>query len=66
MDIKENIKDRIKRIQEIKDHQELVKKIAGKGRKYEDSHAYRLGLDVGQAHLQNLLEQIEKSELKKE
>ena len=60
--IVEDIKRRINNIQEIIDHQDLVKRITkGKGRTYEDSYAYKLGLQMGQAHLQILLEQIEKT-----
>jgi hypothetical protein len=65
-DIKEDIKNRINNIQEIIDHQDLVKRITkGKGRTYEDSYAYKLGLQMGQAHLQILLEKIEKNEFTK-
>ena len=62
-DIKEDIKRRIDNIQEIVIHQNIVRDITkGKGRTYEDSHLYKLGLQMGQAHLMNLLEQIEKNE----
>ena len=64
--IKEDIKNRINNIQEIIDHQDLVKRITkGKGITYEDSYAYKLGLQMGQAHLQILLEKIEKINLQK-
>jgi hypothetical protein len=62
IELKEEIKRRINNIQEIIDHQDLVKKITkGKGRTYEDSYAYKLGLQMGQSHLQVLLEKIEKN-----
>lgn len=60
MKIKEDIQKRINSIQEIIDYQDLVKRITkGKGKTYEDSYAYKLGLQVGLAHFQNLKEQIE-------
>ena len=63
MNIKEDIKKRINSIQEIIDYQDLVKRITkGKGKTYQDSYAYKLGLQVGLAHFQNLKEQIEKKQ----
>lgn len=58
--IKEDLKRRIDNIDEIVNHQDLVERITkGKGKTYKDSYAYKLGLLIGKAHLQNLLEIIE-------
>lgn len=60
--IEEEVKRRINNIQEVIDHQNLVKRITkGKGSTYEGSNAYKLGLQMGQAHLQLLLENIQKT-----
>ena len=63
MNIKQEIENKINKIQEIIDYQDLVKRITkSKGKTYEDSYAYKLGLQVGLAHFQNLKEKIENHE----
>ena len=47
---------------EIIDYQNIVAKITKeKGSTYKNSYAYKLGLEVGLAHLQNLKEKIQKT-----
>lgn len=60
--IEEDIQWRINSIQETIKHQDLVAKITKeKGTTYKHSYAYKLGLEFGLAHLQNLQEKIEKN-----
>ena len=57
--IEEDVKWRINSIQEIINHQDLVAKITKeKGSTYKGSYAYKLGLEFGLAHLQNLEDKI--------
>jgi hypothetical protein len=63
--IEEDVQRRINSVFEIIDYQNIVAKITKeKGSTYKNSYAYKLGLEVGLAHLQNLQEKIEK--IKKE
>ena len=60
--IEEDVQNRINNIQEIINHQDLVAKITKeKGTTYKNSYDYKLGLEFGLAHLQNLQEKIEKN-----
>jgi hypothetical protein len=59
--IEEDVQRRINSMFEIIDYQNIVAKITKeKGSTYKNSHAYKLGLEYGLAHLQNLKEKIEK------
>ena len=63
MNIKEEIQKKINSLEDLIAYQDLVKRITkGKGKTYEDSYAYKLGLQVGLAHFQTLKDKIEKNE----